>query len=229
MLPRMPVLANILWRVLSGSHADLAIGTSSIRRYAPGFPPMIGYADPERPDFASLAPFCDVGRRFYCAEWTGPAPMGWNIDVDTKMCAMLWKGTKPERVPSFQAVILGPEHVAQMVALAAQCKPGPYPDRPLEMGEWYGVVEGERLLAMAGERLHAGALREVSGVCTLPDFQGRGLARRLTECVIRSQLARGLTPFLHVASSNVRARTLYESMGFVVDQEVAMRVVSRTE
>jgi predicted GNAT family acetyltransferase len=67
----------------------------------------------------------------------------------------------------------------------------------------------------------------VSGICTLPGYQGRGYAHRLTQHVIRSQLARGLTPFLHVASSNTAARKLYEGIGFVVDQEVAMRVIAR--
>lgn len=43
--------------------------------------------------------------------------------------------------------------------------------------------------------------------------------------VIRRQLRRGQTPFLHVASSNVRARGLYEHMGFRVEREVALRVV----
>jgi predicted GNAT family acetyltransferase len=79
---------------------------------------------------------------------------------------------------------------------------------------------------MAGERLHHGSFREVSGVCTLPEYRGRGYAKRLMETVIRSQLARGLKPFLHVASTNTGARTLYERMGFAVVREVPMRVVS---
>ena len=51
---------------------------------------------------------------------------------------------------------------------------------------------------MAGERMQDRHFREVSGVCTHPDQQGRGLARRLTELVVRRELARGETPFLHV-------------------------------
>ena len=41
---------------------------------------------------------------------------------------------------------------------------------------------------MAGERMHAGTLREISGVCTHPDFQGRGLARRLMRKLVRRQM-----------------------------------------
>ncbi len=198
-----------------------------MKRYVRGFPEMIGYDDPSNPDFASFKPFCDPGERFYCAEWRGPEPDGWKIEVDTSMCAMLWKGTLPVPDISLPIIRLGMEHVPQMLEIAAVTRPGPFPQRPMEIGQWYGVFEGDRVVAMAGERLFAAPLREVSGICTLPEHQGRGYAKRLTEHVIRSQLARGLTPFLHVASSNTRARTLYQRMGFEVEREIPMRVVSR--
>lgn len=186
----------------------------------------MGYADTANPDFAALAPLCEAGERFYCAEWRGTEPPGWKIEVDTTMCAMLWSGSPPDPARSLAAVRLGSEHVPQMTALAALTRPGPFAQRPMEIGEWYGILEGDRVLAIAGERLHEGKLREISGVCTLPEHQGRGYARLLTERVLLSQLARGLTPFLHVASANTRARTLYERMGFVVEREVPMRIVT---
>ena len=79
---------------------------------------------------------------------------------------------------------------------------------------------------MAGERMQAGTLREVSGVCTHPDFQGKGWARRLMLQLIRRQLQRGETPFLHVMRDNVAAHRLYERMGFRDDAETVVRVVS---
>jgi predicted GNAT family acetyltransferase len=79
---------------------------------------------------------------------------------------------------------------------------------------------------MAGERMHAGTLREISGVCTHPDFQGRGLARRLMTRLIRRQLMRSETPFLHVMSDNRKAHELYRRMGFGIYRESVVRVVS---
>ncbi len=73
----------------------------------------------------------------------------------------------------------------------------------------------------------AGAWHEISGVCTHPDVEGRGLAWRLIAKVVRNQMQRGETPFLHVMSDNLHARRLYERMGFRFHQEVAVRVVSR--
>lgn len=80
---------------------------------------------------------------------------------------------------------------------------------------------------MAGERMNVGSLREVSGVCTHPDFQGRGLARRLMLKLVRRQMMRSETPFLHVMHDNAHAHRLYGRMGFRDRQEMAVRVISR--
>ncbi len=80
---------------------------------------------------------------------------------------------------------------------------------------------------MAGERLCAGDLHEVSGICTHPDFQGRGLAKKLTLKLVRLQMARGKTSFLHVISTNTTARGLYEKMGYRNYRETTVRVITR--
>jgi predicted GNAT family acetyltransferase len=112
------------------------------------------------------------------------------------------------------------------LALAELTHPGPFGLRTLELGDYFGCFEGERLIAMAGERSCAAGLREVSGVCTHPDFQGRGLARRLTAKLIRRQMLRGETPFLHVMSANAAARELYRRMGFRDYRESVVRVIA---
>ena len=68
--------------------------------------------------------------------------------------------------------------------------------RTLELGEYFGIFEGERLVAMVGERFQAGPFRE---------------------------LRRGETPFLHVMHDKLLARGLYERMGFVYYRESAAR------
>jgi predicted GNAT family acetyltransferase len=74
--------------------------------------------------------------------------------------------------------------------------------RAIELGDYFGHVEDGQLVAMAGERTAAPGLRDISGVCTRPGYQGRGLARRLMLKLVRRQLARGETPFLHVMSAS---------------------------
>ena len=221
------LLDNMAWHTLAGPHAGYATGTNEARRYAPGFSPIVGFADILNPDFAALGPHCEPGEHFYCGGWSGAAAAGWQIDAETTMHQMVWEAPMPEVDAAFEVVRLGSEHVAQMLELVAVTRPGPFGPRTVELGEYFGCFEGQRLMAMAGERMCAGALREISGVCTHPDFQGQGLARRLVLKLIRREMQRHETPFLHVMSDNINARRIYERMGFRYYQETVIRVLSR--
>ncbi|HEX6637809.1 MAG TPA: GNAT family N-acetyltransferase, partial [Steroidobacteraceae bacterium] len=99
--------------------------------------------------------------------------------------------------------------------------------RTPELGDYFGYFDGGRLIAMAGERLCAGDLREVSGICTHPDYRGRGLAKKLTLKLVRLQMERGQTSFLHVVSTNTTARDLYANMGYRHYLETPVRVMTR--
>jgi len=220
------LLDNIMWNALSGPHAKYACGTAAAKRYAVGFSPLIGFADAGAPNFAGLDAHCRPGEQFYCAGWSGAAPAGWRIEAETTLLKMVWEAATPGADEARDAIALGPQHVEQALALAALTKPGPFGPRTIELGEYFGCFDGGRLVAMAGERMLAGTLREVSGVCTHPDFQGRGLARRLMLKLIRRQKLRGETPFLHVMSDNIGARELYRRMGFGNYLESVVRVIS---
>jgi ribosomal protein S18 acetylase RimI-like enzyme len=220
------LLDNIFWNALSGPHAHLASGTGHAKRYAPGFSPIVAFPDPQQPDFAALAPFCEPGEHFYCDAWSGPAPAGWRIEAESTMYRMVWDGVMPAHDEAPDAVPLGPQHAARALELALLTRPGPFGLRTIELGEYFGYVDNDRLVAMAGERMAAPGLREISGVCTHPDYQGRGYARRLMRKLIRRQLLRGETPFLHVMRANEAAHALYLRMGFRDYLETVVRVVT---
>jgi GNAT superfamily N-acetyltransferase len=221
------LLDNICWHALSGPQARFAAGRAAARRYAAGFSPIVAFADPKRPAFGDLAPYCETGEHFYCDGWSGRAPAGWQVDAESTMFKMVWDGAAPADDDELDALPLGAAHAAQALELATLTRPGPFGPRTIELGDYFGCFEGNRLIAMAGERMHAGTLREISGVCTHPDARGRGLARRLMLKLIRREVSRGERPFLHVMRENAGARGLYERMGFRVHGEAVVRVVSR--
>ncbi len=227
-LPVPKLLDNIMWNCLAGPHAKFATGAGGVRRYAPGFSGILGFEDPREPDFGTLSNYCEPGEHFYCDQWTGAAPRGWQIDREALMLKMIWDAPIPPEDPAPDAVRLLPEHYPHAMALALELNPGPFGPRTPELGEYFGCFDGPRLVAMAGERMEAGSLRELSAVCVRPDFQGRGLARALSLKVIRRQMLRGQTPFLHVLNTNTAARALYEKIGFRNYLETVVRVVSRT-
>lgn len=218
---------NIAWATLTGPHARFATGKDAVRRYAAGFSAIAGFSEPQHPDFDALASICDVDERIYCPGWTGVVPGGWCVHLEKPVYRMVWRQELPG-VDAFPgAVSLGPEHAAQAVELARLTNPGPFGMRTIELGNYFGWFEDGRLAAMAGERMYVDSHREVSGICTHPDFRGRGLARRLTLKLIRRQMQRGETPFLHVMADNFAARRLYRELGFSDHCETLLRVISR--
>jgi ribosomal protein S18 acetylase RimI-like enzyme len=221
------LLDNIMWNCLSGPHAKFATGAGAVRRYAPGFSPIVGCLDPSQPDFATLAKHCEPGECFYLDIWSGEAPSGWRIEKEARMFKMIWDAPMPAEDAAPDAVLLQPEHYSQALELAKLTNPGPFGPRTPELGEYFGYFENGKLIAMTGERMCAGDFHEVSGICTHPEFQGRGLARKLTLKVIRRQMQRGKTTFLHVMSHNAPARALYEKMGFRNYLETTVRVAAR--
>lgn len=222
------LLANIAWHSLTGLHAAFSSGSATARRTLKGFTPIIAFADAGHPDFAGLETLCQNDEHFYCIGWPGPTPPGWEIKGDAVARQMVWEGSDAGSEKDFPTVRLGQEHVPQMLALVASTRPGPFGHRSAELGEFFGIFDGSRLVAMAGECLAAAGLREISTVCTLPEYQGRGMARHLVETLIRRELQRHQTPFLHVMSDNVNACRLYERIGFRTCRNAAIRVITRS-
>ena len=223
----IPLLDNIMWNCLTGPHAKFATGEGAVRRYAPGFSPIAGFEDPHNPDFETLAKYCEPGDCLYTDIWDGPVPAGWRIDKDARMWKMVWRAPMPPDDAAPDAIPLRPEHAGEAVELAKLTNPGPFGIRTPELGDYFGYFDGGRLIAMAGERLCAGDLHEISGICTHPDFQGRGLAKKLTLKLVRLQMQRGKTSFLHVMSHNISARGLYEKLGYRNYLETSVRVITR--
>ena len=100
------------------------------------------------------------------------------------------------------------------------CLIGPVP-RTMELGRYFGIYQDGRLAAIIGERMGTNTTREISAICTHPDFLGRGYARRLTAMLTNATLAEGRLPFLHVSYENPRAKSLYDKMGYRVRRDVA--------
>jgi predicted GNAT family acetyltransferase len=80
-------------------------------------------------------------------------------------------------------IALGDADAPEMQALAEMTQPGPFHARTHTLGDFVGMREEGKLIAMAGMRMRVPGFTEISAVCTHPDARGRGLAAKLMRIV----------------------------------------------
>ncbi|MEO7409957.1 MAG: GNAT family N-acetyltransferase [Sphingomicrobium sp.] len=217
-----------IWHALTGRQAGFAVGAGVARRFDPAVSPFIACADDGDAALADAAALVGRGESaLFLQAGTPPVPPGL-VEVERGVgVQMVGDGFVASDAPG-GLVRLGAGDAAQMVALAALTKPGPFLPRTCELSQFWGVrgTDG-RLLAMAGERLKLPGMSEISGVCTHPDARGKGFARMLSAHVGSEIVRRGEVPFLSAYAWNAPAIRLYEELGFVVRGEIGALMVGR--
>jgi predicted GNAT family acetyltransferase len=131
--------------------------------------------------------------------------------------------------PRYEVSELSEANIPEMLALTSLTHPGPFRPHTYTLGTYLGIHVNGRLIAMAGQRMHLPGHREISAVCTHPEFTGRGLARMLVSRLVDAVFDEGLTPFLHVEESNVRAQAVYTSLGFAERRRLPVLVAERVD
>jgi ribosomal protein S18 acetylase RimI-like enzyme len=216
------VLDNAVWHALGDGQRRFARTNPLARRFEPDVS-VFGAVD--RPDADALAALASLGEpgapvALFRAD-VPPAPDGWTEVIRGGGHQMVGRNLPaPDHRDRATMRPLLTEDVPQMLALVALTEPGPFAPRTIELGGYLGAFDGERLVAMAGQRLHPPGYREISAVCTHPDARGRGLATTLTLAVAAAITERGETPILHVAHGNDNARRLYDQLGFEVRRTI---------
>lgn len=202
---------------LDGAQRGIALREGRARAYDRRMSPFAALpADPERDDWDALARLLGPGGVGTLVGSAARAPEDWTVlrrvDGFQMVADGPVSGIRPDGPE--ELVPLGGDDSPRMVDLARRTEPGPFELRTVEFGGYLGVLDGDRLVAMAGERMAPDGAVEISGVCTDPDHRGRGLAGRLVVAVAGAIAARGATPFLHVSAANIGARRLYAALGF---------------
>ena len=118
--------------------------------------------------------------------------------------------------PELACEILTEADAPEMLALTTLTRPGPFRSATRRLGPFIGVRQDGRLVAMAGRRLRVDGFTELSGVCTHPDWRGRGYAAGLSRAVVGEILASGEGAFLHAFAEHGATIGFYRSLGFEV-------------
>lgn len=217
-------LDNPVYASLTGVHAHFAERAGNVARYQPEVSPFVGM--PERPgpgDWDALAELAGPGAEAMVPAVYPPFGDGFQVLARYDGVQMIADSLEPAEDP--EAIVLGPADVPEMLDLTERTKPGPFGPRTLELGTYLGIRREDRLVAMAGERLHPPGFTEISAVCTDEAWRGHGFASRLTRAVAAIIAKRGDTPFLHAVATNTNAIRLYERMGFALRRTTVFPLV----
>jgi ribosomal protein S18 acetylase RimI-like enzyme len=205
-------LDNPVWEALNGKQAEYAIKGEGVLKYRPDVFVFAGIPNDSPNSIEKVAELHQKGDMM--------GLMGFKLDIephfkrvfDVQAYQML-----TDKVPEYKSVDyvkLTKDDSPQIAELVELTKPGPYRPNVIELGNYMGIKEDDKLVAMVGERVKLDGYTEVSLVCTHPEYRGKGYAKSLSGVVIEDIIDNGDLPFLNVMKHNTAAFNLYKKLGF---------------
>jgi predicted GNAT family acetyltransferase len=213
---RIHPLDRAIWSALTSTQSHCAVRDERAVRYPAAIAPFAAIADSSAESFASLRLLIEAhGPAAFMEEEEIVPPPDFTVVRRAPLLQMIWQDTAVIQQNGLQHVRLTERDVPDMLALTHATQPGPFGPRTIELGSYFGIRKGGKLVAMAGERMRLDGFTEISAVCVDPAFRGQGYARGLMLLLISVISTRGEMPFLHAFASNESAIVLYRSLGFV--------------
>ncbi len=228
-MPEPHLLDNPIWSSLTTAQRHFATGDGLARAFVPEIGPLSGIAEETAAAYDNLRADANPDAVQVLFLDRPPVPReGWTLIRDGQLTQMIYSGTEIEEfeMPAGMRRLTAAD-VPAMVDLATLTEPGPFRNRTHELGAFFGIFEGDRLLAMAGQRMRMPGFVEVSAVCTHPDARGRGYARTLMSAVMKLILSDGDTPFLHSFAQNHNAIRVYNALGFAHRRSFHLEVLKK--
>lgn len=215
------VLDNPAWNALISGNQPLSFGSQSVRYFDKEVSPFAAFKENTEDNFLLLhAILPHNGPVLFVTPIEIKIPPVWKVLRVISGFQMVYEELETLPETSMDLVNLSDEHIPPMVALIQLTHPGPFASRTIDFGHYKGIFEENKLVAMAGQRLHAFNYTEVSAVCTHPDYTGKGYARQLLLAQLRRMKAAATIPFLHVRDDNERAIKVYRDLGFYTRSNV---------
>jgi predicted GNAT family acetyltransferase len=212
-------LDNVAWNSLTSTHRHLGIIGKKAAKYHPTVSMIAGILENTEEAYSELANIVELG---VPVAFVGNDPPddhpAWMVMRRAEVYQMVIDS--PIEYEDMTFVRLTPEDVPEMMKLVELTQPGPFSPGTIEMGNYIGIKEDEKLIAMGGERMKPEGYTEVSGICTHPDHRGKGYAKAITGALTNAILERGEKPFLHVFNHNTPAIKLYEKLGYKIRRTV---------
>jgi GNAT superfamily N-acetyltransferase len=227
------LLDNPILNALLTDHSLLAMAQGHARRYPALIGPLAGAPDQSKASYDALRDLAGPGGMIGLFLHDPPSlPANWSLFRGGTLMQMICHTPNLAALraldPSGSLRRLKSTDVPAMMELAKLTEPGPFRERTFELGNFYGIFSGDRLLAMAGQRTRMPGFVEVSAVCTHPDARGRGFAAVVMREVMRDIAAEGRTSFLHAFDDNPAVH-LYKKLGFTHRRSFHLAIIRNGE
>lgn len=223
----MNKLDNPVWHALSETHTAHGILLGNCKFYQPQYCVFGAFTGSD--DIAqSMKEYSSLSEVFFIV---GEQPRYDNSvrDAGVVVCDQMILDEPVRLAITGEITALNLQYEAQLQELVNLVQPGYFRPSTPALGSYFGIFNGDRLIAAAGERMKTDDMTEISAVVTHPAYQGQGLGRQLVEHIADKVLGEGKTPFLHVAETNARAIALYEKLGFRYRRKMAFRKFASTQ
>ncbi len=212
-------LDNPVWYSLSETHQEFALDYGDIKFYQPDISPFGGFTKTDTiPDhineYARLVDnFFIVGEK--------PA-LSHKVKMKKELvCLQMIIDNKIDSAAIDEIKKLDGEYSDALYNLVNLVQPGYFKRKTELLGDYYGILKNDQLVAVTGERMKMHDYTEVSAVVTHPDHTGKGYAKQLVAYTVNKIFNENKTPCLHVAEINTGAIKLYEKLGFKTRRKIS--------
>jgi GNAT superfamily N-acetyltransferase len=219
-------LDDPIWNSLVTDHSRFSIGGELAKRYPAEIGPFVGVREMTREAFDELERLLKPGERLYLVGREEPFPTDLKVGHHEPITQMIAEQRVPIVEIGQEVTVLTEADISDMLELIELTFPGYFRAETRKLGTYIGIRDNGKLVAMAGERMSMTGFREVSAVCTHPDYRGRGYANHLMAVLMKQMFDEGIRPFLHVDIDNAKAKRVYERLGFKERRDMPLKAVS---
>lgn len=223
-----------IWTALTTKQALHAQTSALARRFPPEMTLLGALAANTAMAFDSLAQL--IQRDAVNLYFISPPqiPVGWHVLRSVGLHQMVQETETPplsiDRESSPEVIELTPADIPEMSVVYTATRPGrTLCPRIQKLGQFLGIREDGKLVAMGGLRLHLAGYREITTVATMPGHEGRGYATAIARALIDRIRSRGDRPFLTVRTDNARAIAIYRRLGFKERTLLYSQTIRRTQ
>lgn len=220
-------LDNPVWNSLSEVHTEFAIDYGNTKFYNPDYCPFGGFIQLESTKDAANQ-YAALTESFFIVGDQPSLPDSLKIEKELA-CLQMIVHEKIELPIEVEIVKLTEKHNEALCDLVNLVQPGYFKDKTPLLGDYFGILKGEQLIAITGERMKMNRFTEVSAIITHPDHTGKGYAKQLIAHVVNRIFDQDKIPFLHVVESNIGAIKLYERLGFTTRRKMSFWYISKNQ